>query len=125
MYWLVSVAVLRLQDPPARRAMRPTYTPALLLPAGTTARTMSPLCTPPTTLLCSLDRVQRGSHRVFQCIIARVQDSISPVAESGLCRVFCSRCVRYNAISIRKRGDLMLKHWRALPAALCVLAGLL
>ena len=41
MPYTVSVAVVMLQEPVARIAMRPTYTPAFALDPGTTARTMS------------------------------------------------------------------------------------
>src|SRR5258708_37127086 len=47
----VPVAVLILHEPVARTAIRPPYTPTFLLAAGTTARTMSPVRKPPTTLV--------------------------------------------------------------------------
>src|SRR5215475_13481167 len=43
--------VLRLQEPVARTAIRPTEVPALTLLAGTTTRTRSPVRRPPTTLV--------------------------------------------------------------------------
>lgn len=44
-------AVLMLQEPVARMAIRPRYTPAFFDEGGTTARTRSPVRNPPTTLV--------------------------------------------------------------------------
>src|SRR5215813_3449926 len=81
--------VLRLQEPVARTAIRPTEVPAFTLLAGTTLRTRSPVRSPPTTLVAlgalsgNPNALVRHSWRLWRPV-ARITRGCTPAT--------CSRC---------------------------------
>src|SRR5579863_7299257 len=112
---MVPVVVLRLHEPVARIAMRPTYVPVLTLGGGTLARTMSPVRKPPTTLVAlgalSGNPNAFGRHICRLCRpIAWMANGMTPCARidagvlapthaaSSQCILGKPRCVRFHLV---------------------------
>jgi hypothetical protein len=130
----VPVAVVMLQEPVGRIAIRPTYTPALARADGTCARTMSPVLNPSTTLVAlgalSGNPVAFVRHICRLCRpVARMANGTTPrmssvagvlaptQAASSQCILGKLRCVRFHLVCppvpVSRGNPSALKRWKS------------